>query len=42
MYTVVVENTKGSELGFGFWYQPMRLAGGRVMEHKPYASILEQ
>lgn len=42
MYTVVVKNPQGSELCLGLWYQPVRVSSGRAVEHKPYASVLQE
>lgn len=39
---VVVKYAEGSELCLGLWYQTVRVSGGGTVEHKPYASILQE
>lgn len=39
---VVVKYAERSELCLGLWYQPVRVSGGGAVEHKPYASILQE
>lgn len=40
--TVVVKYAEGSEFCLGLWYQTVRVSGGRAVEHKPYASVLQE